>query len=931
MQTLAHLAMLAWFWPFGGGAADSAATIESLEKRSVEIPAAEPLPDGREAAMANYREFLEMASDDPLLRAEAMRRLADLELQSSEDRQSEGDAVALDQTEIENAVEMYQALLDAYPDYEQSDRVLYQLARAYESTGQGDEALVALGRLIAEYPDSPYTDEAEFRRGEILFVDKRYAESERAYASVIATGEESRFFEQSLYKQGWAFFKQGMYTESAGDFLSLLDRRLAPLARDDGSFDLSELARAERELIDDTLRVLSLSYSYVDGQSSIAPSLAGHREDVYGFLLYQSLGDLYLSKERFHDAADTYRAFVARAPLHGSAPAFQLRVIEAYSQGGFPSLVLEGKQTFVEEYGLDREYWQRHSIDSQPETVAALKTNLMDLAQHFHALAQKGQQNDDYSRAVKYYRMHIAYFPEDPDSANTNFLLAELLFESGRYLEAVEEYERTAYAYQPHPKAAEAGYAALVSYQKVEERLTDTEREDWHRRSIESSLRFAGQFTEHPEAMAVLTKASEDLFDLHELDLSIAVADQVIDFGRASDDQLQVVWTVKAHALFDLHKFSDAELAYLQLLSLTPADDAKHAEITERIAASVYKQGELRRAEGDMAGAAIDFLRVAQVAPGASIVATAEYDAAAAFLAAREWQAAIPVLERFRRDYPDNEFAFEATRSLALAYRESGQGVAAADEYVKIAASGDAGSEMQQQSLLEAADLYRAAADPRESDTLESYVEKFPWPLEEALTARERLAQLAGNAGDRDTRMRWLESIVAADADAGGERSVRSRTLAAHASLELAEPSFQVFEGIKLVAPLKQSIKLKKAAMEQALAAYGKATDYGIAEITTAATFHIGEVYFQFSRDLFDSERPADMTADEADQYDLLLEEQAFPFEEQAIEIHQVNAQRTSNGVYDQWVIKSFERLAELMPARYAKAEMGVQAVEEIN
>ncbi|MGW8368127.1 MAG: tetratricopeptide repeat protein, partial [Gammaproteobacteria bacterium] len=82
---------------------------------------------------------------------------------------------------------------------------------------------------------------------------------------------------------------------------------------------------------------------------------------------------------------------------------------------------------------------------------------------------------------------------------------------------------------------------------------------------------------------------------------------------------------------------------------------------------------------------------------------------------------------------------------------------------------------------------------------------------------------------------------------------------------------------------------------------------------------------------LFDSERPADMTADEADQYDLLLEEQAFPFEEQAIEIHQVNAQRTSNGVYDQWVIKSFERLAELMPARYAKAEMGVQAVEEIN
>jgi len=119
--------------------------------------------------------------------------------------------------------------------------------------------------------------------------------------------------------------------------------------------------------------------------------------------------------------------------------------------------------------------------------------------------------------------------------------------------------------------------------------------------------------------------------------------------------------------------------------------------------------------------------------------------------------------------------------------------------------------------------------------------------------------------------------------------------------------------------------------MEDALEAYGRAADYGIAEVTTAATFYIADVYFQFSRDLFDSERPDDMSVEEADQYDLLLEEQAYPFEEQAIEIHQANTSRASEGVYDEWVRKSFERLAELLPARYAKAEMGVPAVENIN
>lgn len=58
------------------------------------------------------------------------------------------------------------------------------------------------------------------------------------------------------------------------------------------------------------------------------------------------------------------------------------------------------------------------------------------------------------------------------------------------------------------------------------------------------------------------------------------------------------------------------------------------------------------------------------------------------------------------------------------------------------------------------------------------------------------------------------------------------------------------------------------------------------------------------------------------EQYDVLLEEQAFPFEEKAIELHETNAQRTGDGVYDQWVQRSFDVLAKLKPARYAKTEI---------
>jgi Tfp pilus assembly protein PilF len=130
--------------------------------------------------------------------------------------------------------------------------------------------------------------------------------------------------------------------------------------------------------------------------------------------------------------------------------------------------------------------------------------------------------------------------------------------------------------------------------------------------------------------------------------------------------------------------------------------------------------------------------------------------------------------------------------------------------------------------------------------------------------------------------------------------------------------------------PLDRSLEAKQARMQDALAAYGKAADYGVAEVTTAANYEIAELYHALSKDLYASERPPELTAEELEQYDILLEEQAFPFEEEAIELHETNAARTAEGVYDEWVKKSLTALAKLSPGRYAKAEIGETFVEAL-
>jgi hypothetical protein len=64
------------------------------------------------------------------------------------------------------------------------------------------------------------------------------------------------------------------------------------------------------------------------------------------------------------------------------------------------------------------------------------------------------------------------------------------------------------------------------------------------------------------------------------------------------------------------------------------------------------------------------------------------------------------------------------------------------------------------------------------------------------------------------------------------------------------------------------------------------------------------------------------MTDAELSDYELALEEEAFPFEEQSIAIHEKNVELLRNGTHNSWTDKSLARLAELLPVRYAKTEL---------
>jgi outer membrane protein assembly factor BamD (BamD/ComL family) len=504
-----------------------------------------------------------------------------------------------------------------------------------------------------------------------------------------------------------------------------------------------------------------------------------------------------------------------------------------------------------------------------------------------------------------------------------NFLLAETLFDGKQYARAVAEYEKTAYNYPQHNKSAEAGYAALLSYKKLQPQLETQDKQVWQQRAINSALQFSSRFPNDKRVPAVLGNTAEELYALKDYPRAAQTAQTIIQRKDITNPAIRkTAWTVYGHTQFELGAYVESEQAYKNVLKMTSRKDKQYKAIEDRLAASIYKQGEEQRNKGAFAVAATLFLRVGQTVPSSSLRMTAEYDAATMYIQMEDWSKATSVLEDFRRRYPkEKKLQQGVNEKLALTYTKTGQGAKAAGQMLILAAaSGDVG--YQRDMMWQAAQMYEEAGKSNKAvDVYKSYIKKYPSPLEPAIEARHYVAEYYRKNNQAKEWGYWLNDIVQADRRGGKQRTARTNYLAAKATLVLARPHQLAYQKTKLKIPLKKSLKKKKAQMQNAIKAYENAINYKVAEVTTAATYEIGEIYHDFARALMQSQRPRKLSAEELEQYELLLEEQAYPFEEKAIDIHVANVKRTQEGIYDEWVKKSLGILGKLQPVRYAKNE----------
>ncbi len=951
----------------------SGATLADLEKRDIQVQSDELAPQSAEEALSNYQAALGLFRD-PAARLDTMKRMADLTMESTQTRDiavekggvtadqpitndeqlyeqfMQGLSSARDrktetlqpkvpgkatkpkaQVNYAEAVTLYQQVLKNAQSGPERAEAYYNLAKAYDMNGQQQESVDALRKLVDQYPGSQNVVEAQFRIAEYEFSSGLYAAAAEHYAEVVKAEDNKDFRDQSLYKQGWALYKASDYEQAQPIFFQVIEELQPKAASADKGVSQNAL-----KLLDDTFNIISLGFIQQDGAKSVEQYFKKVGPKEYEADVYMNLGQTYLSKRLYRNAAETFDLFVALHSFDPRAPEFSSATIKAYQDGGFPSEVIPAKENFIKHYGPKSEFWAKSDEKTRENILPLLQAHIIDLAKYWHATAQQSKKEADYLKAASWYREHLALNPPEAEAITINQLLAEALFAAKQFDEAIVEFEKTAYAYPSNTKGQEAAYFALLAYNEQEpgvEKQTKEQQDVWWTRRAESTYKYASHFPGDKNTPLVLQGLTNDQIARKDLAGAMKSASTILQLQPPAPEAVQKEsWMVLADGEFDLGRPEAAEFAYGKVLAYQDLTPEQRKKYQERLTASVYKQAEKLRDAKDVDGAVAAFQRAASVSADPKFKAGAEFDAATMYLNAERYAAAIPMLVAFRNAHPGSELNATIPDKLALSYEKTGQLDLAAAEYEGISANNaKTNPELAREALWTAGSMYEKSNKPDDAArTYRKYVATYPKPLDSNMEASYKLYSYAEKQGNSAESLNQLRELSRAFDRAGSENTARTSYLGAMAKFKLNQPVYDEFAAIPLKQPLKQSLGRKKAAMQKALDAYAKTAAIGVAEFTTASNYQIAEIYRKFAADLMASERPKGLNDLEQEQYGILLEEQSTPFEDKALDLYIANANLAKQNIYDDSVRKSFDALAKLSPGRYNKREQPETFVDVI-
>ncbi|MBI3994887.1 MAG: tetratricopeptide repeat protein [Nitrospirae bacterium] len=551
--------------------------------------------------------------------------------------------------------------------------------------------------------------------------------------------------------------------------------------------------------------------------------------------------------------------------------------------------------------------------------------------------------------------------PTDPSSVKAQRLIARTYFEEGSYEQAAAVYRRlvrtggkagedeelkrlwasSLYKQGEKFKAAGKLREAQTEFMRVQAEVPGSEAAPVAlydaasvallRNQMDEALQlFQIQIQRYPnhalslKVPEVLLQVQQNQLEAGKIQEAQVLSEKIKTIQIASKDDLAYrSERLLADRYFEERAYERAAAAYRKLARTEAAVKNREGEDLKRLwASALYKHAEGLKTAGKIQEAQAGFMRVQGEVPGSEVAPVALFDAAGLAVSRNDQAGALLGFTTLLREYPSSNYGPHAVIQVGKIHEQNGRLREAAQEYesvVKFSRDRKTVGEM----LLAAGRLYEQLGDwAKAGASYGLYLDQYAGEFQPVVETTFRLAWARWQQGRRQEAQTILQAIIdrygqgdAAESPAG--------YYVAKARLLKADGLMAQFDDVKLVSPLEKNLARKKKLLKEVLEEYAQAADFNAAEITTAATQKIGMIFEKFRTALLESERPQNLTPQQLEQYNFLLEEQAYPFEEKAIAAYESNVHRAQQlGLYDSWIRQSYDDLARLVPARYRKREL---------
>ncbi len=877
-------------------------------------------PKTNEEIKAAYLEYLKHANSNNKARMTAISRLADIEFDLSDkllnsNKKNETEKDIWDDKKyyarINKTIELLTTSLRDYPKEKNNDRLLYQLSKAYEQKGDIINSIKQLNQLIIKFPKSPYYIEAQFRIGEAAFTQQDYVTAEDAYTEVISSKKNALYYEKAIFKRGWARFKQNYYIEAVDDLVSAITyHNFQPY---------NSLDKSEKSQFDEYYRTIGLAFAYAGGVKPLRQYMKSNPGLKFKYQIYLSVSNIYLKQERFSDAVNVLEKFIKHEKKSKHIPYAYLNILNIWDKGGFAEKLNKAVNQFYIAYNPKSPYWKTKQVDKKASQSInlSLKKYIQKMSAYFHKSYQRNKKNVDYKSAKLWYQRYLKNYQPHIRKDNINYLYAELLNSAKQTSEALKYYEKAAYD-QKIILNKDAAYATIITTSRLlsTQKLSTKKTRLYLRKHIEYAALYSQLYPNDKRTADIITHATELAFNNRQYSNTIYLAGLIPE--PSSEKFIKKTSILSAQSYFKLKKYSEAEERYTELLKYRYSNPTSIKNLKNHLALSIYRQAEVAKRHKDIPTATSHFSRIADITPHTDIAPTGLYDAIALFMSHKLWNKAISAMKKFQKMYPTHKLNHNITKNLSLAYLNSDQNLKAAREFERLAASGS-DKNLKKTALLQAAELYEEKGDyPAAIRSYNKYVSNYKKPFSQYMESMYKLFKLNKAVHAPKEASLWRKRIINADSRTYKKnKTARTKFIASTAIISLAREKDRKYRGIQLIHPLKKNLRRKKKEMQRAVQLYGKASVYKISEVSTEATYAIASIYNDFSKALLKAELPRNLNKDEREQYMILLEDQAFPFEEKAIEFYEINMEHTKNNIYNNWIRKSFDNLKILFPVRY--------------